>query len=71
MCNLAIDDILAAVPKPLTAVFVVLGALWLGRKVVSYIALLLDLFVLRGTNVRPFCSPPSTNLNWTILSNNL
>jgi 17beta-estradiol 17-dehydrogenase / very-long-chain 3-oxoacyl-CoA reductase len=49
---MAIDDILAAIPKPVTVGFAALGALWLGRKVVSYIALLLDLFILSGTNVR-------------------
>lgn len=61
---MAIDDILAAVPKPVTVGFAALGALWLGRKVVSYIALLLDLFILSGTNVRiTLCriAFPSTN----------
>ena len=50
--KMAIDDIVAAVPKPVTVGFAALGALWLGRKVISYIALLLDLFILSGTNVR-------------------
>jgi hypothetical protein len=52
---MAIDQILAAVPTPVLAAFAALGALWLGRKVVSYIALLLDLFVLKGTNVCVSC----------------
>jgi len=52
---MAIDQILAAVPKPVLAAFAALGVLWLGRKVVSYIALLLDLFVLKGTNVCISC----------------
>ncbi|OBT55801.1 3-ketoacyl-CoA reductase [Pseudogymnoascus sp. 24MN13] len=51
---MAIDDILAAIPKPVTVGFAALGALWLGRKVVSYIALLLDLFILSGTNLRKY-----------------
>jgi hypothetical protein len=49
---MAIDDILALVPQSLVVGFAAIGALYLGGKVFSYIGLLLDLFVLRGTNVR-------------------
>lgn len=58
---MAIDYVLAALPKPVTAGFAALGALWLGRKIISYVALLLDIFILRGTDV-------SMSLSQTFLS---
>lgn len=39
------------IPNWVLATFSALGALWLGRKVISYIALIADLFFIKGTNV--------------------
>ena len=38
-------------PNWVLATFSALGALWLGRKIISYIALVVDLFFIKGTNV--------------------
>ena len=47
MCSMITDY----VPKAALTTFAALGALWFARKFVSYVALVLDLFVLTGTNV--------------------
>lgn len=44
------------IPNWVLATFSALGALWLGRKVISYIALIADLFFIKGTNVSSFPS---------------
>ncbi len=41
------------VPVPVLAGFAGIGALWLSAKVVSYVRLLLSLFVFSGKNVSP------------------
>lgn len=44
------------IPNAVLAIFAGLGALWFGRKVVSYIALIADLFFIKGTNVCLHCN---------------
>lgn len=46
------DSILSQVPSSVAVALASLGALVIGSKVLSYAMLLLDLFVLKGTNVR-------------------
>lgn len=43
-----------SIPKPVLLTFAGIGALWLGSKVVSYVQLLLSLFVLPGKNLRSY-----------------
>ncbi|KAK2626377.1 hypothetical protein QTJ16_004639 [Diplocarpon rosae] len=45
---------LEKLPAPILTVFAVIGALWLGIKVFSYIRLLLSLFVFSGKNLRSY-----------------
>lgn len=45
------DSILAYVPKAATAAFAVIGFIFMADRVISYVRLLLSLFVLKGTNV--------------------
>lgn len=45
-----------SIPKPVLLAFAGIGALWLGSKVVSYVQLLLSLFVLPGKNVSFNCT---------------
>lgn len=52
-------DVTELVPKALLTGFAGVGALYLGSKILSYIILLLDLFVLPGTNVRAVVSGPN------------
>lgn len=47
----AIRSFVAAIPSPVQATFAAVGALYLGSKVLSYVGVLLNLFVLSGTNV--------------------
>lgn len=42
------------IPKPLLVAFAGIGALWFGSKVLSYVQLLLSLFVLPGKNLRSY-----------------
>jgi len=51
-------EILDKVPKPLLTAFAAIGFVVIAGKVVSYIQLLLDLFVLPGTNVSTIPFPP-------------
>lgn len=44
-------NILANVPNAVTAAFAAIGLLYLSTKVVNYVYLLLELFVLRGISV--------------------
>jgi hypothetical protein len=48
---MANENILANVPNVVTAVFAAIGLLYLSSKVVNYVYLLLELFVLSGTSV--------------------
>jgi hypothetical protein len=48
---MANENILANVPNVVTAAFAAVGLLYLSTKVVNYIYLLLELFVLSGTSV--------------------
>ncbi|KAI9054648.1 hypothetical protein LZ554_001800 [Drepanopeziza brunnea f. sp. 'monogermtubi'] len=45
---------LDSIPAPFLAFFAGIGALWLGSKVISYVRLLLSLFVLSGKNLRTY-----------------
>lgn len=47
----AIRSFVAAIPSPVTATFAAIGALFLGSKLFSYLGFLLNIFLLRGTNV--------------------
>jgi 17beta-estradiol 17-dehydrogenase / very-long-chain 3-oxoacyl-CoA reductase len=53
-------DFLNKIPKPVLAGFAGLGLLVISSKILSYIRLLLSLFVLSGKNVSSF---PSLTLN--------
>jgi hypothetical protein len=44
-------DIMAHVPKAVTTAFAAIGLLFITSKVVNYVILLLQLFVLSGTSV--------------------
>lgn len=44
-------DIMARVPKAATAVFAAIGLLFITSKVVNYVILLLQLFILSGISV--------------------
>lgn len=44
-------DAIDKIPKPVLAGFAALGALFVSNKVLSYVRLLLSLFVLSGKNV--------------------
>jgi len=46
------DTLLEKVPSVVTVFFAAIGVLFLGGKVISYVQLLLSLFVLSGKNVR-------------------
>jgi hypothetical protein len=48
---MANENILANVPNIVTAAFAAIGLLYLSSKVVNYVYLLLELFVLKGTSV--------------------
>jgi hypothetical protein len=47
-----VGAILDKIPTPVVLLFTILGVIFAARKVISYIQLLLSLFVLPGTNVR-------------------
>lgn len=48
----SIAELVATVPSGVQWALAGVGALFVGRKVLSYLQLLLNLFVLSGTNVR-------------------
>jgi hypothetical protein len=48
---MANENILANVPNVVTAAFAAIGLLYLSSKIVNYVYLLLELFVLSGTSV--------------------
>jgi len=48
---MANENILANVPNVVTVAFAAIGLLYLSTKVVNYVYLLLELFVLSGTSV--------------------
>jgi len=48
---MANENILANVPNAVTAAFAAIGLLYLSSKVVNYVYLLLELFILNGTSV--------------------
>lgn len=48
---MANENILANVPNVVTAAFAAIGLLYLSTKIVNYVYLLLELFVLSGTSV--------------------
>lgn len=50
---MAVTDFLSHVPNAVTISFATIGLLYLFSKVLSYAILLLELFVLKGTNVCP------------------
>jgi len=54
---MANENILANVPDVVTAGFAAIGLLYLSSKVVNYVYLLLELFVMSGTSVsiKPRC----------------
>jgi hypothetical protein len=56
------DAILDKVPKLLLNSFAAIGFVFLGSKVLSYIQLLLSLFVLSGKNV---CGPSTPTISHT------
>ncbi len=48
----AIQETLASVPQSLQWAFAAVGVLVVSAKLISYLSLLVNLFVLSGTNVR-------------------
>jgi hypothetical protein len=48
---MANENILANMPNVVTVAFAAIGLLYLSTKVVNYVYLLLELFVLSGTSV--------------------
>jgi hypothetical protein len=48
---MANENILANMPNAVTVAFAAIGLLYLSTKVVNYVYLLLELFVLSGTSV--------------------
>lgn len=60
------EAILDKIPNAVTTFFAAIGVIFLGSKVLSYVQLLLSLFVLSGKNVRslytalPLQPPPNT-----------
>jgi hypothetical protein len=48
---MANENIFANVPNAVTAAFAVVGLLYLSTKLVNYVYLLLELFVITGTSV--------------------
>merc|ERR1711939_1190910 len=47
-------DTVDKVPRPVLATFAGIGTLWLGLKVVSYMRLLLSLFIFSGKSLRSY-----------------
>ena len=61
-------DSLDKVPAPLLALFAGVGALFLGVKIVSYVRLLLSLFVISGKSVCfcPIISPADSQNDFNV-----
>jgi len=67
-----VNSLLAYVPKPALAAFAAIGLITVSRKVISYVQLLLSLFVLPGANVCDYPhSPPNSHSQLSCSSANM
>lgn len=57
-------DYVKNIPQPVQLAFAGVGAIYLASRVVSYVQLLLNLFVLSGTNLRKYGRPGS----WAVVT---